>query len=610
MTGREDKTGVHRFRGQGKATPKRKEAFAAAKRVTGMEDSAVPVSYIPGEGGVVHTPIGDATLTREIGRGGEGAIYETSGPYVAKIFKAESLTRRRLAKLELLLNKPLSYEGICAPVYPVDNGNGERVGYLMPKAAGRELQRSLFIKPLFQRCFPEWKKRDTVQLCLTILDKIRYLHSMNIIMGDINPANILVQSPGEVYFVDVDSYQVGEYPCPVGTINYTAPEIQGRAFSTFLRSFGNEHFAVATLLFMIMLPGKPPYSQQGGGEPAENIKAMDFSYPFGEASNGKTPEGPWRYIWSNLTYEIKGAFYHTFRKGGEFAAENARLSADNWHELFSRYLTLLQSGKLTERDAMYDELFPTRFKKNENFTYITCRLCGQEMPKASCRRGYCSTCLSKAEVYECKKCGRQLSLSNFDKYIRGIKRHDYCQACFNGMRVTERRQCVDCGREFAVTAREKAFFEENGWDLPIRCPECRKRNKEAKGRGPAGGRGRGGASSHGKDSCFLTAALSGYFGKPDDCRELAMFRVFRDSWLRFQPEGPALISAYYENAPRYVRGMRSSPRHGEICEHLMTHFIQPCVRESEAGMFPACLRIYRGMMAYMENLFTTPTQNE
>lgn len=38
---------------------------------------------------------------------------------------------------------------------------------------------------------------------------------------------------------------------------------------------------------MIMLPGKPPYSQQGGGYPGDNIKNMDFSYPFGENSNKK-----------------------------------------------------------------------------------------------------------------------------------------------------------------------------------------------------------------------------------------------------------------------------------------------------------------------------------
>ena len=99
---------------------------------------------------------------------------------------------------------------------------------------------------------------------------------MNIIIGDINPLNILVKSPTEVYFVDTDSYQVENYPCPVGTIEFTPPELQGKNYETFLRSFENEYFAIATLVFMILLPGKSPYTQQGGGDPAANIRAMEF----------------------------------------------------------------------------------------------------------------------------------------------------------------------------------------------------------------------------------------------------------------------------------------------------------------------------------------------
>ena len=41
---------------------------------------------------------------------------------------------------------------------------------------------------------------------------------------------------------------------------------------------------------------------------------MDFSYPFGDSSNKKTPDGPWRYIWSHLTYDLKKVFYNTLEK--------------------------------------------------------------------------------------------------------------------------------------------------------------------------------------------------------------------------------------------------------------------------------------------------------
>ena len=112
---------------------------------------------------------------------------------------------------------------------------------------------------------------------------------------------------------------------------------------------GNENFAVATLLFMIMLPGKPPYSQQGGEDPINNIIRMDFSYPLGDSSNKKTPDGPWRYIWSHLTYDLKNAFYNTFRQGGEYSTESKRLTVNDWLSLFLHYLDLLDSGKFGEQ---------------------------------------------------------------------------------------------------------------------------------------------------------------------------------------------------------------------------------------------------------------------
>lgn len=368
------------------------EVFRICKRVTTIEDTRLAVSHIPVENEIVYTSRGPIKLGAKIEAGGEGIIYTTNTPYVAKIYKKENNTKRKYEKIKLMLSKKIKCEGVCYPVEVLYNYNKEFVGYMMPKAKGNELQKSIFIKPLFLKKFPNWKKRDTVELCITILKKIKYLHDRNIVMGDINPANILVVSPKEVYFVDTDSYQVENFPCPVGTNNYTAPEIQRKHFSGFLRTMGNENFAVATLLFMIMLPGKPPYSQQGGEDPINNIINMDFSYPFEDSSNKKTPDGPWRYIWSHLTYDLKKAFYNTFRKEGDYSTENTRLTTDEWLPIFTYYLELLDSGKFGKQDKMSEELFPTRHKKNPKIEYATCKLCGNEIPENQCQNGICRDC--------------------------------------------------------------------------------------------------------------------------------------------------------------------------------------------------------------------------
>ena len=395
---------------------------------------------------------------------------------MAKIYKNDNITKRKYEKIKLMLSKNINCSGICYPVEIIYNSKNEFVGYLMPQAKGQELQKSVFgPKPLFLKKFPDWKKRDTVELCVTILGKIKYLHDRNIIMGDINPANILVVSPKEVYFVDTDSYQVEDFPCPVGTNNYTAPEIQRKHFSDFLRTRGNENFAVATLLFMIMLPGKPPYSQQGGEDPISNIIKMDFSYPFGDNSNKKTPDGPWRYIWSHLTYELKEAFYNTFRKDGSYSLEKNRLSVDEWLSKFRHYLELLDSGKFAQQDEMSVELFPTRHKKNPKSTYIRCKLCGQEAEENRSKNGICPDCLEKGEVYKCKKCGKEIVFTNYQKYVKGMKKHDMCKECFeyeNKIRI--KSYCVDCGKTFTLTNSQYDFYKKRGLDVPKRCDTCRK----------------------------------------------------------------------------------------------------------------------------------------
>lgn len=129
----------------------------------------------------------------------------------------------------------------------------------MPQAHGVELSRSVFMPMLLQSKFPSWTRKDTIQLCLTILDKIRYLNDRRVILGDINAANSPWCPLTQVYFVDCDSYQIEGYPCPVGTANFTPPEVTGRGGFAILRTQEMENFAIATLLFMIMLPGKPPY---------------------------------------------------------------------------------------------------------------------------------------------------------------------------------------------------------------------------------------------------------------------------------------------------------------------------------------------------------------
>jgi serine/threonine protein kinase len=409
------------------------EKFALSKEIAKVNGN-ITVSKIPHAGDTVIAErrgnFREIKLTKAFASGGEGTIYHTNMPnFVAKIYGKNQINKIKYEKIKLMLTKNIICRGICFPVASLYNTRNEFVGFLMPKARGKELQKCVFIPPLLKKNFPNWKKRDTVQLCITILKKIKYLHDKNIILGDINPNNILVVSPKEVYFVDTDSFQIEGFPCPVGTTNFTAPEIQRKKYDSFLRTMGNDQFAVATLLFMIMLPGKPPYSVQGGENQSENIINMDFAYGLGEESNGRTPDGPWKFCWSHLPCKLKEAFYQTFKKGEEHSTENTRYSSEDWLQLFKGFLSLLESKNFADQDEMSNELFPLSLRKNKKETYVKCLLCNVEVGENSIMQGYCRECLKKGETYECSRCGCKLVLSNYQKLIQQSKRNNFCKAC-------------------------------------------------------------------------------------------------------------------------------------------------------------------------------------
>lgn len=392
--------------------PVDRHVIPAAPLVAGG-DEVLPVQWVPGTGDEVHGMAETLRLGGALGSGGEGTIYNLGDGTVAKIYHAGKLTAARRDKLALMASYPAPCAGVCWPQELLYNQLGELVGYRMERASGKELQRCVLNRTVLERSFPGGKKEDMVRLAITILEKICALHRAGVLLGDINLSNILVASPEKVWFVDCDSYQVGGYPCPVGKSYFIPPELQGKNFSTFLRTPGNEAFAVATLLFMIMLPGKSPYAQQGGGTIEESIRAMEFPYPCGENRSDRTPEGSWRYQWSHLPYFLKEYFYGTFQRGGAYSTEETRLSDEAWLSAFQRYQELLSSGKLQSRDPQSGEIFPTRGK-----------------------------CLNADD-----------------------------------QTVSERRTCVECGEEFDILMYERRHFEEKGMEQPRRCPTCRERRK-------------------------------------------------------------------------------------------------------------------------------------
>ena len=475
-------------------SPRRSSGF---KRVTTLKpkDQLLPDTAIPGAGDRVFIETADSRVALQLGgllgEGGEGSVYAMDGveSQVVKIFDKDHRTTHRKAKIELLLERALRAEGIGFPTGLITNADGAFVGYSMPKASGKELQATIMRPARFRRVYPNWTKADLVDVCISFLEKLEYLHSLNILLGDINPKNLMVDEHKDVWIIDADSWQVEGYPCPVGTAMFTASSITGD-YANSLRTVEEERFAVATMLFMILITGQFPYARAGadGGDFATLIREGKFAFQFQGVSNRDQPEGNWKFMWSHLTPPVKRLFWNTFQKEGG-SRYDRRPTASEWLAVFREYRSFF--GSAHDFDPMSNDVYPIRLKafrpdtpirdcpgcgrKNAiagksnddgasyyvpplcygcEKTKLPCADCGKSKSADQLKDGLCSDC----RPIPCNDCGKQTRKPEL-QYGR-------CPACVKkGTELDPNRLCSDCRQPF-ITFDHKHWFTSKGLDIP------------------------------------------------------------------------------------------------------------------------------------------------
>ena len=464
-------------------------AFAASAKLK-PRDSSLACSSIPGEGDQVIWESfdngGPLVLGSLLGEGGEGSVYEGDGNTVVKIFDEAHLTRHRKEKIELLVSRKLRAEGMCIPSAVVRNPHGDFVGYVMPKASGREFQRTIFNKRKFEKEFPNWRKSDLVDICISFLEKVEYLHSLNIILGDINPKNLMIDEQKNVFIIDADSWQVEGYPCPVGTPMFTSPAMLGKTYAEDLRTMEDELFAVATMLFMIVMTGQFPYIRTGtDGDMVRLIKEGNFAFQYENRNNKDQPEGDWKYMWSHIHKPIKDLFWHTFHREGK--RYHKRPTATEWLEAFMAYKAYLGNPRMNF-DPMSNDVYPIRNKAYKQDTPIQdCPNCGRQHAIAGIWNDVtedyfvprqCNKCRDHHQprppvarpavpavarpavpaTSPCKDCGKS--------YPRAQLTYSRCPACTTkSQSLDATRLCTDCQQPF-ITYDHIGWFTSRLLDVP------------------------------------------------------------------------------------------------------------------------------------------------
>lgn len=144
--------------------------------------------------------------SRELQRGGEGAIIKLSPKEVAKIYHQgiSGITEKSFQHLRLL---PKTYFVIPNELFY--NAYAEVIGFSM------EFLPSKFfpLSNLFGKSFCTQNSisfRLKTEIADKLIEAVKIAHNRQIVIGDLNQYNILFSLSGEVKFIDTDSYQTPE----------------------------------------------------------------------------------------------------------------------------------------------------------------------------------------------------------------------------------------------------------------------------------------------------------------------------------------------------------------------------------------------------------------
>lgn len=259
-------------------------------------------------------------LAEKISTGAEGIVFRTTDPkWVAKIYHKGVITPLRWRKLIHMTKTGISAKGICWPSVLLYSFSNSPVGYLMQTAEGNTLG-TIFDGPdAVLDHFPEWHRIDVLETAAHIIEKVVYLQLHGVLIGDIQLKNMMIKDPENVYLIDMDSVQIEDMPCPVGTEDYTPPELWDFSFSEILRRPFHEDYSCGILVFSLLFCGQHPYAQRLGKETLrEEVLANAFPYLSNDSAESMIPVGGYDKIWAALTENLKIMFIEAFSRGKRF----------------------------------------------------------------------------------------------------------------------------------------------------------------------------------------------------------------------------------------------------------------------------------------------------
>ncbi|MDO9766867.1 kinase [Glaesserella parasuis] len=291
------------------------------------------------------------TLGSSLGKGGEAEVFSLQAkPNVVFKYYHQPILAKRGTQLEQkidLMHRIESLRSNSNLAWPLILAYDEKkqwIGYAMYRAAGVTMAK-LAHAMAYEDHFPGINRKRILTYLLNFLSEVNQLHQQNIMVGDYNLNNVLLDPTSDkVTFVDCDSYQIeinGQFfPCEVGSADLTPKEHQNKAFKDIKRTLESEYFSIAIILFKCLMLGRHPYDIVGGEDPVKNLCKGVF--PYVSKNKNDIPKGCWHVMWTHLPDYLQQLFAKAFTVGATNPKQRPTLA--EWRAALNQYLRELNRG--------------------------------------------------------------------------------------------------------------------------------------------------------------------------------------------------------------------------------------------------------------------------
>jgi DNA-binding helix-hairpin-helix protein with protein kinase domain len=345
------------------------------------------------------------TLGKQIGKGGEGKVYalQSCSDHAVKIYH-DIWRLQRESKVRAMVAGQLAgtTDLVAFPAEIVTDVQGSFIGFIMRLYSGYKTIHELYGPKSRKQHFPKADYRFLVRAALNVARAVGKVHQAGCVIGDFNHSGVLIAQDATVSLIDADSFQfVREgraYPCGVGVVDFTPPELHGVSLGSVTRTRSHDHFGLAVAIFHLLAMGKHPYAGRfAGGDISmgDAIAQNRFAFSLARRNETRTTPPPGSVSLKDFPTPIARAFEAAF--GLDPAA---RPDALQWIAVLKEL-----EGALSHCTAIKTHYYPSAAGK-----CIWCRLTSQSgvdmfpdllEQSRQCRAAHSTSSVSGARFRQC-----------------------------------------------------------------------------------------------------------------------------------------------------------------------------------------------------------------